>query len=199
MSSLKLSFYLIIISQGISSIGGTILRFAISLHVLDLTGSAEAFATMVAVAFLPMALFQPVGGALADRFNKKMLLVLSDSTNTWLTAFLAILLFGGSQSVFVLGAVVTLLTFVFTCYHPTVTASLPVILKPEELPNANGIIQGLKAIPGKLLSVRFYRADSGKSFVTYFRVDKYDFVKLCTKYGRHEVSLGTRIASLIVF
>jgi MFS family permease len=142
----KLSFYLIVISQGISSIGGTILRFAISLHVLDLTGSAEAFATMVAVAFLPMALFQPVGGALADRFSKKMLLVISDSTNTILAAFLAILLFGGSQSVFLLGAVITLLTFVFTCYHPTVTASLPVILKPEELPKANGIIQGLKAV-----------------------------------------------------
>jgi MFS family permease len=146
MSNPRLSFYLIVVSQGISSIGGTILRFAISLHVLDLTGSAEAFATMVAIAFLPMALFQPVGGALADRFSKKMLLVVSDSTNTLLAAFLAVLLFSGSQSIFLLGAVVTLLTFVFTCYHPTVTASLPVILKPEELPKANGIIQGLKAV-----------------------------------------------------
>jgi MFS family permease len=146
VTSNKLSFYLIVISQGISSIGGTVMRFAISLHVLDLTGSAEAFATMVAIAFLPMVLFQPVGGALADRFSKKMLLVISDSVNTALAMVLAILLFGGSQSVFILGAVVTLLSAVSTVYHPTTTAALPAILEPEELPKANGIIQGLKAI-----------------------------------------------------
>ena len=146
MSENKLSFYLIVISQGVGLVGGAILRFAISLHVLDLTGSAEIFATMVAIAFLPMVLFQPIGGALADRFSKKMIIVVCDNTKTLLAAGLAFLLFGGNQSIILLGAVMALLTLIGTCYHPTATASLPAILKPEELPKANGIVQGLNAV-----------------------------------------------------
>ena len=148
MSQNKLSFYLLVISQAISLIGGAVLRFAISLHVLDLTGSAEIFATMVAVSFLPLVIFTPLGGAVADRFSKKMLLVVSDSANTLLIALLAVMLFGGSQSILLLGAAITLLTLISTCYHPTVTASLPAILPADELVKANGIVQGIKAISG---------------------------------------------------
>ena len=146
MSQNKSSFILLVISQGISLIGTSLLRFAISLHVLDLTGSAEIFATMIAVSFLPMLLFMPLGGAIADRFSKKMILVISDSANTLLVGALAVLLFGGSESIILLGATITLLTLISSCYHPTVTASLPAILQPEELAGANGIVQGMKAV-----------------------------------------------------
>ena len=142
----KRSFYLIVLSQGIGLIGGAATRFAISLHVLDITGSAEIFATMVAISFLPWIFVQPIGGVLADRFSKKRLLVMSDSMNTVLVGALAVLLFSGSHSVLLFGAIITMLTVVATCYHPTVTASLPLILNADELPKANGIVQGLKAI-----------------------------------------------------
>ena len=142
----KYNFALLAISQGVSLIGTSLLRFAVSLHVLDLTGSAEIFATMVAVSVLPMVFFMPLGGAIADRFSKKMLLVISDSANTLLVAVLAVMLFGGSQSVFLLGATITLLTLVSACYHPTVSASLPVVVDKEELVKANGIIKGIRSI-----------------------------------------------------
>jgi len=146
MSQNKISFILLVISQGISLIGTSLLRFAISLHVLDLTGSAEVFATMVAISFLPMVFFMPIGGAIADRFSKKMLLVVSDSANTLFVGALAVLLFGGSQSVFLLGATITLLTLVSAAYHPTVSACLPVIVEKDELVKANGIIKGIRSI-----------------------------------------------------
>ncbi|MCL2558664.1 MAG: MFS transporter, partial [Treponema sp.] len=142
----KLSFRLIVISQGISMIGGAVLRFAISLHVLDLTGSAEIFATMIALSFLTMIFFQPVGGAFADRFSKKAIFVISDGANTLLAGALAVLLFGGLQSALVLGAVTVLLTLVSVFYHPTVAASMPAILKPENLSKANGAVQGVRAV-----------------------------------------------------
>ena len=146
MSQNKVSFVLLVISQGIGLIGASLLRFAISLHVLDLTGSAEVFATMVAVSFLPMVFFMPIGGAIADRFSKKMLLVICDSANTLFVGILAVLLFGGSQSVVLLGAAITLLTLVSAAYHPTVTACLPVIVDKDELIKANGIIKGIRSI-----------------------------------------------------
>jgi MFS family permease len=146
MSQNKLSFILLVISQGISLIGTSLLRFAISLHVLDLTGSAEVFATMIAISFLPMVFFMPIGGAIADRFSKKMLLVISDSANTLFVGVLAVLLFGGSQSIFMLGATITLLTLVSSAYHPTVTACLPILVEKDELVKANGIIKGIRSI-----------------------------------------------------
>ncbi|MCL2573685.1 MAG: MFS transporter [Defluviitaleaceae bacterium] len=146
MSQNKLSFALLIISQGISLIGNALLRFAISLYALDLTGSAEIFATMVAISFLPMVFFAPIGGAIADRFSKKMLLVVCDSSNTLVVAALAALLFGGSQSVILLGATITLLTLISSAYHPTVTACLPVLIEKDELIKANGIIKGIRSI-----------------------------------------------------
>jgi len=146
MSQNKLSFILLVISQGISLIGTSLLRFAISLHVLDLTGSAEVFATMVAISFLPMVFFTPIGGAIADRFSKKILLVISDSANTLFVGILAVLLFGGSQSIILLGATITLLTLVSAAYHPTVTACLPAIVEKDELVKANGIIKGIRSI-----------------------------------------------------
>jgi len=142
----KLSFYLLVISQGIGLIGGEVLYFAISLYVLDLTGSAEIFAAMVAISFLPRIIFTPIGGAIADRFSKKMILVICDSTNTVLVCVLAVLLFGGSESVLLLGASVTLMTLISTFYHPTVTASLPAVLSADELVKANGLVQGIKAV-----------------------------------------------------
>jgi len=146
MSQNKLSFILLVISQGISLIGASLLRFAISLHILDLTGSAEIFATIVAISFLPMVFFMPIGGAIADRFSKKMLLVISDSANTLFVGILAILLFGGSQSVILLGATITLLTLVSAAYHPTVSACLPVLVEKDGLAKANGIIKGIRSI-----------------------------------------------------
>ena len=143
-SNYKLSFYLLLISQVVSLVGGAILRFAISLHVLDLTGSAEIFATMIAVSFLPMVLFRPVSGALADRFSKKKLLVICDSANAVLAGFLAIMIFGGSQSIVLFGAVIASLTLIATLYGSTSMASLPAMLPQEELPKANGLFQGVK-------------------------------------------------------
>ncbi|MCL2604637.1 MAG: MFS transporter [Defluviitaleaceae bacterium] len=145
MTANKRSFYLIVISQGISLIGNEVLYFAISLYILDLTGSAEIFATMVAVSFLPRILFAPLGGALADRFSKKMILVISDSINAAFVTLLTLLLISGNESIILLAATVTLMTLVATGYHPTVTASLPVLLKKDEIIKANGIVQGIKA------------------------------------------------------
>lgn len=146
MEKSRRSFYLIVISQIINLVGGAMLRFTLSLHVLDITGSAEIFAAMIAISFIPVIIFTPLGGAIADRFSKKNLMVLFDCLNTLLAGSLAILLFSGIDSVILIGVVITLLSLVSTCYHPVVTASLPVILKQDELMKANGVVQGVGAL-----------------------------------------------------
>ena len=60
------NFSLMIIGQIISLFGNAILRFALSMYVLDLTGSAAAFGTILAVSMIPTVLLSPVGGIIAD-------------------------------------------------------------------------------------------------------------------------------------
>lgn len=63
-------FTLMIIGQIVSLFGNSILRFSLSLFVLDQTGSAAAFGGILAVSMIPTVLLSPFGGLLADRVNQ---------------------------------------------------------------------------------------------------------------------------------
>ena len=70
------NFILLVAGQGISLFGNMMLRFAMSMWVLDETGSATAFASILAISFVPMILGAPFGGVLADRMNRRTLMVI---------------------------------------------------------------------------------------------------------------------------
>ena len=69
------NFNLMVLGQIISILGSALLRFALSLYVLDTTGSESLFATMFAISNIPL-LLAPLGGAIADRFNRRSLMVI---------------------------------------------------------------------------------------------------------------------------
>jgi len=182
----NLSFILIAVSQFISLIGGNVLHFSIALHILDITGSAEIFATILAIAFIPRILLTPLGGVIADRFPKKITLVVCDSANTVLVGILAVILFGGSESMILLGVLVAFMTIVTACYHPTVTASLPAILKQEEMVKANGIIQGIKAVSGLIgpIAAGFLFSSVGINNLVLFCIALYLFSSIINIFIR---------------
>ena len=60
------NFTFLILGQVSSLIGNYTLKFALSMYVLEQTGSASIFATLLAVAMLPTILLSPFGGILAD-------------------------------------------------------------------------------------------------------------------------------------
>ncbi len=70
------NFNLMILGQIISLFGASILKFALSLYILDITGKAEIFATILAVSSIPIIVFSPIGGAIADIFNRRNLMVI---------------------------------------------------------------------------------------------------------------------------
>ena len=73
------NFILLVAGQGISLFGNMMLRFAMSMWVLDETGSATAFASILAISFVPMILGAPFGGVLAHRMNRRTLTVILDA------------------------------------------------------------------------------------------------------------------------
>lgn len=146
MKSFNMDFKLVVIGQIISIFGSSILKFALSLYVLDLTGSAGAFATILAVSTIPIVVLAPIGGAIADRFNRKKLMVIFDFLSSAIVLAFLIILVGGNNSVLLIGVIMTLLSIISTMYQPTVQASLPVLVDCDNLIKANGVVAGIAAL-----------------------------------------------------
>jgi MFS family permease len=140
-------FGLMVFGQVISILGSALLRFALSLYVLDLTGSEAAFAALFAVSNLPM-LLAPVGGAVADRFNRRNLMVVFDFSSSAVVLCLFWLLPAAGNPVPLIGGAMVLLSVITAMYTPAVTASVPLLVPEERLAGANGTVQAVQALSG---------------------------------------------------
>ncbi len=141
----KKDFNLMVIGQIISIFGASLLRFALSLHVLDVTGSEAVFAALFTVSSVPM-LLSPLGGAIADRFNRRNLMVIFDFTSSGIILIFSFLLPVMNGSVFLIGAVMVLLAVISALYTPAVIASIPLLVDESKLTAANGIVQAVQAL-----------------------------------------------------
>lgn len=141
------NFALMVLGQVISILGAALLRFALSLYVLDTTGSEALFATLYAISSIPL-LLAPLGGAIADRFNRRNLMVIFDFTSSAITLCLVLAMGLGGVSVFLIGAVMVLLSLVSALYTPAVTASVPLLVASDKLESSNGIVQVVQSLSG---------------------------------------------------
>ncbi|PFU28806.1 MFS transporter [Bacillus cereus] len=138
-------FYLMVSGQIITILGSTLLRFALSLYVLDITGRADIFAGLYAVTSIPF-LLAPLGGAIADRFNRRNVMVIFDFINAAIVLSFIVLLFTGSVSILLIGTIMFLLAIVNAMYAPVVMASIPQLVSEKKLEQANGIVNGVQAL-----------------------------------------------------
>ncbi|WP_312353950.1 hypothetical protein [Aminipila sp.] len=84
-------FVLVATGQIISIFGNQILRYALPLYLLTQTSSAALFGTISAAAFIPMLVIYPVGGIIADRLNKRNIMVLLDFSTSALILLFSLL------------------------------------------------------------------------------------------------------------
>jgi MFS family permease len=139
------NFNLVVLGQIISVFGAALLRFALSLHVLEVTGSELMFASLVALSNIPL-LLAPLGGAIADRFNRRDLMVIFDFSSSAIIFSFLLLLPVMRDSVVLIGIVMVLLHIISAFYTPAVTASIPLLVDDKKLVGANGIVQAVQAL-----------------------------------------------------
>lgn len=145
MKLLNRNFTLVMIGQIISLFGNATLRFALPLYLLDRTGSSTLFGIVLACSFIPMVLLSPVGGLLADRINKRNIMVFLDFLTALLTA--GFLLSMGQLSPEVLICMVMMiLSAIQAVYQPSVQASIPFLQEKDNLMTANAIINQISAL-----------------------------------------------------
>lgn len=140
-------FIIMVVGQIISILGSALLRFALSLFVLDITGRADLFAVLFAISSLPI-LLTPFGGAIADRFNRRNLMVLFDFVSSGIVWMFFIGLLTDNHSVLWIGLVMVLLSFISAMYTPAVMASIPLLVSDQKFEQANGIVNGVQALAG---------------------------------------------------
>lgn len=143
------NFSLMIVGQIISLFGNAILRFSLSLYVLDMTGSAAAFGGILAISIIPTILLAPFGGILADRMSRKYIMLILD----FLTAALIFIfsLFATQDIAIVwIGVVMIVLSIIQSFYQPSVQASIPLLVAQDNLMKANGIVVQVNALANLL-------------------------------------------------
>lgn len=142
-------FTLVVAGQVISLFGNAIVRFVLPLYLLRQTESAALFGIVGAASFIPAVLCSPIGGAVADRVNKRNIMVALDfSTAGLILAFT--LLLGQVPLVPLMIACLMILYGIAGAYQPAVQASIPLLVEAEQLTSANAVINMVNTLSSLL-------------------------------------------------
>lgn len=143
-------FILVVIGQIISLFGNATIRFALPLYLLNQTGSSAIYGTVTACAFLPAILLSPIGGIVADRVNKRNVMVVLDFFTAAAIVVFSLLI--GRMNLVILLTTVTLMLLygIAGAYQPSVQASVPVLVSQDNFIAANSIINAISSFASLL-------------------------------------------------
>ncbi len=134
-------FRMIWIGELISCIGSGMTAFALSVYVFQMTGSAAYVSLVTLLAYLPSILLCPIGGVLADRYDRRFLMILGDlCSGLGLLYLLVSIQFGHGGMVPVL-ICVTIDSLFVALMEPSYKATVTDLLSEEEYAKASGLVQ----------------------------------------------------------
>lgn len=138
---------MVVLGQIISLFGNAVLRYALPLYLLNQTHSAGLFGIVTACSFIPMMVLSPVGGIIADRVNKRNVMVILDFSTAALILVFSLLMHQVNLVVLLI-AVLMILYGIQGAYQPTVQASIPLLIPGEHLMQGNAIINLVSSLSG---------------------------------------------------
>ncbi len=136
------NFRLLWIGEGISLLGDQFYLVALPWLVLQLTGSALALGTVLALAAIPRAVFMLVGGAFVDRYSPRSVMFASNLARLVLVAVLSALVLTNRVTIEMLYIFALAFGLADAFYFPAQTAIVPQLLPAEQLQAGNTFIQG---------------------------------------------------------
>ncbi|MDQ0175261.1 MFS transporter [Bacillus chungangensis] len=142
----KLNFAIFTTSRLISELGTSVFKFALSLFILDLTGSAALFSVVLGFTILPGVFINIFAGVFIDRHNKKKIIIICDflSGITMLTFFLVFINFQPNIVMFIVMAVI--LSVIQAFFSIALQSSIPELVERENVTKLNSSYQALGAI-----------------------------------------------------
>lgn len=145
----KRDFTMVVIGQIISLFGNAILRFALPLYLLRETDSSSLFGAVTACSFIPMVIFSFLVGVIADRVNKRNIMVALD----FFTAIIIVVFYFALGQIPLVPLMIVMLMLLYGisgAYQPSVQASIPLLVDYEALAKGNAIINMVSTLSNLL-------------------------------------------------
>jgi len=133
-------------SQTISLFGSSLVQYAIMWYITLETESGLMMTLYIICGFIPTFLLSPVAGVWADRYNRKMLIMVADGLIATATLILAILFLMGYDATWLLFVMAAVRAFGTGIQTPAVGAILPQIVPKDKLTKVNGANGSIQAI-----------------------------------------------------
>jgi DHA3 family macrolide efflux protein-like MFS transporter len=143
-SNWKLPFFTIWVGQAFSLIGSGLVQFALVWWLTTTTGSATVLATATLAAILPGVVLGPFAGALVDRWNRRVVMMLADSFIALATLGLAALYAAGAMQIWHVYVIMFLRAIGGSFHWPAMQASTSLMVPEEHLSRVAGLNQTMQ-------------------------------------------------------
>lgn len=139
------NFTLLVLGQISSLFGNYILKLALSMYVLEVTGSAAIFAGILSLATIPTILLSPLGGIIADRADRRTIMVALDAS-TGITVLCTVILLSETNALTVISGLLIILSILGAFETPTVQACIPQMLAGDNIVKGNAVVNQVASI-----------------------------------------------------
>lgn len=125
----------------ISAIGSGLTSFGLGVYVFQQTGRASSMALVSLLAFMPSLLLSAVAGVLADRYDRRLLMVLGDGLSGLGLAFILMCILRGQAQLWQICVGVTISSVFSSLLDPAYKATITDLLNEEQYTKASGLVQ----------------------------------------------------------
>ena len=142
----KKHFYTLWAGQTVSLLTSSVTQYALLWHLTQRTGSAAVLSLAALMGFLPMAIFGPFTGSLADRWDRRRIMIAADAAIAGAALVLVVWGTGGALPIpLIYGAL--FLRALGTAFHqPCLNAVTPLMVPAEELDRCAGRTQAFQSV-----------------------------------------------------
>ena len=133
-------FLLLWSGELISSIGGGLTSFGLGIYIFQKTGSAAGMAFMTLLAFLPGLLLKVPAGVLADRYDRRLLMMIGDGFSGLGVLFVLLCMMRGEAALWQIYLGVIISSVFSALLEPAFTATITDLLTKEQYSKANGLV-----------------------------------------------------------
>lgn len=133
-------FLLLWSGELVSSIGGGLTSFGLGVYVFNQTGSAASMALVTLLAFLPTLLLSAPAGVLADRYDRRILMMIGDGLSALGLLYILICMLGGGATLTQICIGVFISSVFSSLLEPSYRATVTDLLTSDDYSKASGMV-----------------------------------------------------------
>ncbi|MGM9531392.1 MFS transporter [Intestinibacter sp.] len=133
-------FMLLWAGELVSAIGGGLTSFGLGVYIFNQTGSAASMALVTLLGFLPTLLFSIPAGVLADRYDRRLLMIIGDGCSAFGIIYILICMLQGQAALYQICIGVFISSVFSALLEPSYRATITDLLTKEEYSKASGMV-----------------------------------------------------------